>query len=238
MKKIGRLKVTISVAALYLLTQIPRLLPDASWNVHYVIVGLAVVVSGCVEWFRSAPVLRIQDRRRVFFDQVCKDALEELREHDPTARLNIMEIDGLLPFKLFRSLKIIYDLHVKKEDPDRGMKMKIWQGVAGQAAVSGEFCYGDISDKERGPRFNLNAKQQEKTSHVRLVLSMPIKKVVQGGRDEPEVSDKVIGVVNIDSQREDAFNYYQTLMVDYESLMYRQEQALKGISGYCSYVMS
>lgn len=238
MKKIRRLKITISVAVLYLLTQLPRLLsPELTDTAEWAIVGAAFLVAGYVEWARSAPVLRLQSRRRILFDQACKRAMTRLRQFDDTARLNVMEIDGL-PFRQTRYLKIIYDLHVDKRDRDKGMRMQIWQGVAGQAAMSGEFCYGDISDKERGPRFNLNADQLRKTKDVRLVLSMPIMKAVESGTDEPEISDKVIGVVNIDSKRHDALDFYQTLMVDYEPLMHLQEKALREISEYCSFVMS
>ncbi len=195
-------------------------------------------MSGYIEWHRSKPVLRLQDRRKVLFDQACKRAMGRLRKHDPDARLNIMEIDGLLPLKQFSFFRIIYDLHVSKDDPDKGMRMKVWQGVAGQAAESGEFCYGDITDKAKGPRFGLNADQMKKTEDVRLVLSMPIRKAKQGGKDEPELSGKIIGVVNIDSKKEDAAEYYRTHMVNDQSLQERQEEALREISEYCSFIMS
>jgi hypothetical protein len=238
MKTIRRLKITLSVALLYLLTQLPKLLsPTLTEAAEWAIVGTGFLVAGYVEWARSAPVLRLQSRRRILFDQACKKAMARLREYDDTARLNIMEIDGL-PFRQTRYLRIIYDLHVDRRDPDRKMRMQIWQGVAGQAAMSGEFCYGDISDKERGPRFNLNAEQLRKTKDVRLVLSMPIMRAVESGTDEPEIGDKVIGVVNIDSKRADALDFYRTLFIDYESLMHLQEQALREISEYCSFVMS
>lgn len=63
-------------------------------------------------------------------------------------------------------------------------------------------------------------------------------KALQGGKDEPELSSKVIGVLNIDSKREDAPGFYRNCMVDGRSLQDRQEQALREISEYCSYVMS
>lgn len=233
MKKISRLRITLSVAGLYLLTQLPRVL-DLPVSINW-LVAAGVILSGYIEWSRSAPVLRLQDRRAVLFGRACEDAMARLREHDDTARLNIMEIDGL-PFRRF--FRIIYDLYVDKRDRDKGRKMGVWQGVAGQAAESGEFCYGDITDKEKGPRFGLDADQREKTEDVRLVLSMPIMKAKQGGKAEPELSDKVIGVVNIDSKREDAPEFYRAHMVHGESLQDRQEQALREISEYCSYVMT
>ncbi len=237
MKIIRRLKITLSVVLLYALTQVTKLFPDLPGSLQWAIFGSIIVVAGYVEWSRNAPTLRLQDRRKVLFDQACKGAMARLREHDSTARLNIMEIDGL-PLKQLRFLRIIYDLHVDKRDPDRGMKMRVWQGVAGQAAESGEFCYGDITDKEKGPPFNLNAEQRRKTKDVRLVLSMPIMEATQAGKDEPELSDKVIGVVNIDSKRKDAPDYYRNHIVDGRSLLDRQEQALREISEYCSFVMS
>ncbi len=122
MKRISRLKITLSVAALYLLTQLPRILPDLPVNAHWIVLA-GVLLSGYIEWHRSKPVLRLQDRRKVLFDQACKRAMGRLRKHDPDARLNIMEIDGLLPLKQFRFFRIIYDLHVSKDDPDKGMRI-------------------------------------------------------------------------------------------------------------------
>jgi hypothetical protein len=237
LRRLGRYKVTGLVALLGLLTQLRAIWPNLSGYIEISVLAAVVLISGYVEWSRNAPVLRLQSRRRILFDQACKRAMTRLREHDDTARLNIMQIDGL-PFRRTRFLRIIYHLHVSKEDPDRGMRMKLWQGVAGQAALSGEFCFGDIADKEKGPRFNLDAEQQRKTQDVRLVLSMPILKAVQSDTDEPETSGKVIGVVNIDSKRKDALHFYRTLIIDNEPLMHHQEQALKEISEYCSFVMS
>lgn len=237
MKTIRRLKITGLVAVLYALTQLPRVVPDLPVSAHWIIFGLVTIISGVVEWFRNAPVLRLQDRRKILFDQACKGAMTRLRQHDDTARLNIMEIDGL-PLKQLRFLRIIYDLHVGRRDPDKGMRLKIWQGVAGQAAESGQFCRGDIADKETAPPFGLDAEQQKKTEDVRLVLSMPIMKAVQRSKADPELSDKVVGVVNIDSKKEDAPDYYRNHNVDGRSLLDLQEQALRQISEYCSFVMS
>jgi len=124
MKIVRRFKITLSVAVLYLLTQLPRVLSDLPVSSHW-IVAAGVILSGYIEWSRSAPTLRLQDRRKILFDQACQPAMERLREHDPTARLNIMEIDGVLPLRRFRFLSIINDLHVHKDDPDKRMKMKV-----------------------------------------------------------------------------------------------------------------
>lgn len=237
MKRIRRLKITISVAALYALTQLSRMVPDLPGYLHWIVFALVIAIAGYVEWSRSAPILRLQDRRKILFGQACESAMKRLRKEDPTARLNIMEIDGL-PLRQFRFLRIIYGLYVDKNDPDRGMRLKVWQGVAGQAAESGQFCIGDISDKTKAPPFGLNAEQQKKTEDVRLVLSMPIKKVKQGGDGDPELTDKVIGVVNIDSKMEDAPDHYRNHMVGDKSLRDLQEEALRQISEYCSVVMS
>jgi hypothetical protein len=236
MKTIRRLKITISVAVLYALTQVSRMVPDLPGYLHWVVFVSVIVIAGYVEWSRSAPTLRLQDRRKILFDQGCKGAMARLREHDPTARLNIMEIDGL-PLRRFRFLRIIYDLHVRKDDPDRRMRMRVWQGVAGQAVESGQFCIGDIADKEKAPTFGLDAEQMKKTEDVRLVFSMPIKKALQGPDGDTELTDKAIGVVNIDSKMENAPDYYRHYMVEGRSLRDRQEQALREISEYCSFVM-
>ncbi len=219
-----------------LLTQARNLLPDLPGSVQWLIVLGIVLGTGYIEHSRSAPVLRLQDRRKALFARACEDAMTTLRRYDPSARLNIMEIDGLF-FKRFSRFNIVYDLHVSKKDLDKGMRMNVTQGVCGQAAQSGDFCVGDIS-KKKGPPFGLTPEQQKKVKDVRLVLSMPIFKVVQDAKGEPEISGKVIGVVNIDSKRKNAPEFYRTRSVEGRSLQEHQEEALRQISEYCSYVMS
>lgn len=236
MKRLLRYKITGIVTLVVLLIQVRSLLPDLPRGVQWLAAGGIVLGSWYVEHSKSAPVIRLQDRRKALFARACEDAMTTLRRYDPGARLNIMEIDSLY-FRRLSHFNIIYDLHVSKNDPDRGMRMNVTQGVCGQAAQSGDFCVGDISNK-KGPPFGLTAEQQQKVKDVRLVLSMPIFKVVQDAKGEAETSSKVIGVVNIDSKRKDAPRYYETHKVNGRSLLEHQEEALRQISEYCSYVMS
>ncbi|MDP9474651.1 MAG: hypothetical protein M3R38_02980 [Actinomycetota bacterium] len=234
MRRIGRYKITLSVALLALLTQLPRLFPKMSgWPVVASLV-LVVAVAAYIEHMRSAPALRLQDKRKALLDYACKNPMVRLRTFDSTARLNIMLIDGLY-FRSLSRFSIIYDLHVADKDPDKRMRMRIGQGVCGDAADKGLFSHGDISDK-KGPAFGLDPEQLEKTKNVRLVMSMPIMKAVNDETGEPRLTEEVIGVVNIDSKRRDALHFYRTRMVGGKSLLDRQEQALEEISRFCSYL--
>jgi hypothetical protein len=121
-KTIRRLKITLWVTVLYALTQLSSLGPELPWHLHWIISGLVIAIAGYIEWIKGAPVLRLQNRRRILFDRACEPAMERLRKHDSTARLNIMEVDGF-SVRWFRFLRIIYDLHVDKGDADTRMRL-------------------------------------------------------------------------------------------------------------------
>lgn len=159
-----------------------------------------------------------------------------LREYDGTARLNIMEVGGI-GSENSKSLNIIYDLFVEPSDADKMMDMDYTQGVCGDAVRKGSLCYADISDPER-PTFGLSAEQLRKTEHVTFVISMPIKKAMEGPDGKIRLTDEIIGVVNIDSGQPDPENFYKATMAEGEPLLKRQTQALQEISEYCSRLLS
>ncbi len=177
-KLLLRYQLVLLIGILTAVSQVIGLLPNMwSW-LTYPLLVVAVLIAGYMKYKEVEPDLRFEDKRTFFLDHVCSNAMERLRELDDTARLNIMEVEGIGPDSS-KSLNIIYDLFVGADHPDKLMPMGYTQGVCGDAARKGESCYADISDPER-PTFGLNADQLKKTERVTFVISMPIRKAVKG----------------------------------------------------------
>lgn len=236
MKRLRRYKLTLLVALLALVSQLPSIYSSMPNWLVIVLLAAIVLAAGYIEYSRSAPALRLEDKRKALLDNACLNAMKRLRQIDSSARLNIMQIDGLY-FRRLSYFNIIYDLFVDDDDPDKRMRLWLGQGVCGDAADKGAFCYADISEK-KGPTFSLDADQLERTKSVRLVMSMPIKKAITDGTGEAQLTDEIIGVINIDSKRRKALQYYKTRQVESQSLLQRQELALQEISEQCSYLLS
>jgi hypothetical protein len=134
---------------------------------------LLAAVAGYVEHRKNAaPHLAIEEKRTYLFGYACEEAFEELRVFDPTARLNVMEIDPVLPGReaVFRT---VYALGMDGA-PDADLGLSVSQGVCGRAVAEGEFTVADL-EVEAAPSFGLSRDQLEKTSELTLVLSMPVK---------------------------------------------------------------
>lgn len=231
-----RYKLVFLIAILTATSQVIGLLPNAwSW-LTYPLLAVAVLIAGYMKYTEVEPDLRFEDKRTFFLDHVCGNAMERLREYDDTARLNIMEVEGIGPDSA-KSLKIIYDLYVETHHPDKRMIMGYTQGVCGDAVRKGESCYADISDPSR-PTFGLTPEQLQRTEHVTFVISMPVKRAVKGEDGEMYLTDEVIGVINMDSGQPDPENFYKTTEIGDESLLQRQLKALREISEYCSHLLS
>ncbi len=67
---------------------------------------------------------------------------------------------------------------------------------------------------------------------------MPIKRAVTGPDGKTNLTDEIIGVVNIDSGKPDPENFYKNTIVEGEPLLERQLTALREISEYCSRLLS
>ena len=71
-----------------------RVVPDLTVRTQVLIGLLMALMAGAVDYYRNArPRPRIEDKRTAIFDAVFDMILTELRDHDPTARFLIMEID-------------------------------------------------------------------------------------------------------------------------------------------------
>jgi hypothetical protein len=162
MKTIRRYTLTVCVSALAFFPLLYKLVPNMPWELQFFIALLIAVMAGLVDHYRNVrPRLSLEDRRTRLFDMACGTALEELRRHDPTARLNIMEIDHRF-LKSWSVFQMVYSRGMEG-DPDHGLQLKLNQGVCGQAVARRAFCVADL-EPVHGPTFNLDADQLEKTS--------------------------------------------------------------------------
>ena len=109
-------------------------------------VGLALllaVLAGYIEHRKNvAPHLEIERKRTYLFGYACDEVFEELRHFDPTARMNVMELDPRLPGQE-PVFKTIYALGMDGA-PDADLGLRASQGVCGQAVSEGEFTVADL----------------------------------------------------------------------------------------------
>lgn len=232
----AKYRVVIFIGVLTGLSLVTGLLPTwLDWLKYPLVVG-AVGLAAYIKYTEVEPDLRFEKKRVFCLDQICLNPMKRLREFDETARLNIMEVEGAGP-EISKSLNIIYDLFVEAAHPDKMMEMGYTQGVCGDAVRKGDLCYADISDPQR-PTFGLSAEQLRKTEHVTFVISMPIRKAVEGPDGKINLTDDIIGVVNIDSGQPDPENFYKNTMIEGESLLERQFKALREMSEHCSRILS
>lgn len=235
MKSRRRYETIVLVVLLAFLPVLYRLFTDPSLWWLFGISLLIAAVAGLLEYRRGVqPYLDLLEKRKYLYGYACDDALDDLLRYDSTARLNVMEIDRALLGK--GKFEIVYPLRMNGE-PDEDLKLKLNQGVCGQAVSQQAFCVADL-EVRHGPTFDLSAKQREKTRHLKLVLSMPIKKAEKRRGGNVVLADEIIGVVNIDSQRNGALAYYETEQVNGHSLVDEQAEVLRKVSEQCSYIMS
>ena len=185
-----------------------QVFPGMSLAAELVIALLIAFAAGIVDHYRNVrPRLRLEDKRTYLFGTVCRSALANLREHDETARLNVMEID-----RRFMNAWSVFDIIYSREmegDSDKNLRLKLTQGVAGQAAARQGFCVANL-EADHAPTFGLTLNQLEKTKNLTLILSMPIKRTMKMPDGSFTFTDDVIGVVNIDSKMKGAHRIYET----------------------------
>ncbi len=237
MKTLPRYTITLLVALAAFLPFLWGAFPEMSLWARVGIGLLLASAAGYVEHRKNvAPQLAIEEKRTYLFGYACDEAFEELRDFDPTARLNVMEIDPRLPGQE-AIFKIVYALGMDGA-PDADLGLRVSQGVCGRAVIEGEFTVANL-ETENGPTFGLSQDQLEKTSELTLVLSMPVKKTERLPDGTPAVADEVLGVVNVDSKMPQAHRHYRERAVATgKTVMDRQEEVLRRVSELCSYIMS
>lgn len=165
-----------------------------------------------------------------------------MHKHDPTARFLIMEIDRRV-LDRWSVFEVVYNRNMQN-DPDKDLKLKLPQGVSGEAVAQRGVCVADL-ETEHGPTFKLNKAQLDKTKDLTIVISMPIKRVRKMQDNTYTITDDIIGVVNIDSKLKGAHEAYQNTIIYEEDadnegqpLLDIQIRNLREISERCSYIMS
>ncbi len=202
--------------------------------------GLIAVIAGGLEYYKGVqPFLDLLEKRTYLYGYACDDPLENLRQHDPSARINVMEVDRALLHrwtKRWSRFRIAYGPSMEG-DSDEDLELRLNQGVCGQAVSGQEFVEVDLENPNT-PSYDLSLGQQQLTKDLKLILSMPIMKAKRRWRGGVTFTDEVIGVVNIDSKSKDAQQYNARTTVDGKSLLEKQEEELGKIGALCSYIMS
>lgn len=133
MRTLRNYRITALVALIAFLPVLWRTFPGMPMLAQ---VGLGLVLAalaGYVEHYKNVkPALELEAKRTFLFDYICQPKLAALREHDPTARLNVMEIDRRISnqFSVFR---MMYGPSLQG-DPDAGLSLRLRQGVCGPTA--------------------------------------------------------------------------------------------------------
>lgn len=230
-----RLRVTLLVSAVTLLTFSYQIIPGLNWAVRVIVALLVAIGTGYTEYQRkNQSSLNLRHKRDRLFDYFCHGYIEELRSHDGTARIMVLAVDRW-PVDRWSTLNNIFSNYMEN-DSDRQLGLNITQGVCGEAVTQKEFVVGDL-EAPYASTYRLSTEQLEKTKNLTLVMSMPIKKAKTGTDGKPTLTDEIIGVINIDSQMPNALAFYEDDSSG-DSLLRKQETALSRISEIGSYIMS
>lgn len=216
-------------------------LGDASWA-PFVIGGAVFLCGGTGNYILLERRSRfVRERQRFFLENACAPALDELRKHDPTARLNVMRVSGLLR----RKFVFHYQHGFEPKADDGQLELGTNQGVAGLAYEHRSYAIGDFkANKVRTANGyvipdcwrNMSSEQRKRCAALTLAISHPIfqlGKLAATGDVQP-VGD-VCGVVNLDSQLEDPATVYDPLL---GQLLRQDDGLLPAIARVASYVLS
>lgn len=172
-----------------------------------------------------------RQRVRHFLLSACQPAIEELRRKDKTARLNVMLVRRS-PFWWRSGFEFHTQLHMDPS-PDRSIQLRSKHGVAGWAHRTRKWAVGDFladklyqgpprsteaTDQIANPQYSLTTEQRQATSHLKLIYSYPFFQIVKGEGEQQVKTNRVLGVVNVDSSRQDAWTFYQNEGLHHELL--------------------
>lgn len=204
-----------------------------------------VVLTVVYNYYKDVrPLLNLAERRSYFFDLACVAPLENLATNfDDTARLSVAEIRWKLPKRRSR-FRVAYTLRMENA-LDKELKLRLDQGAFGAACAEQDFHVADLEDPERLSSYRLDARQAWLTRDLSLILAMPIRKVRKLPDGSSDVTDEVIGVVSIDSRRENARRFYEERKVDSRfredeetNLLEEVSLNLAEMSKTCSWILS
>lgn len=194
----------------------------------------------------------VRDRQRFLIDIHCKPAIEGIRLIDPTARMNIMRVEGLFwkKFDFFRTYEM-------ENHADAALDLTLEQGVAGAAVEHETWAVGDLEQRQLwvnssdpnaalmqlgDPCRGLKDKQRAAVQPLTLIYSYPIRRLARSGSaGEVQPLKEVIGVVNIDSRQKNAFHIHQQPISQSQGQSLYSEilaAVLPGIATAAAYIMS
>lgn len=230
-----RLRVTFLVCFLTLLYLTYEIFPDLGL-VTGSIIGIVIVAgTGFTEYSRkNQSSLNVQHRRERLFDYFCHGYIEDLREHDETARIMVLAGDRW-PVEQWSTLRNIFSRYMEGHD-DKHLGLNITQGVCGEAVTKNAFVAADL-EAEHASTYRLSEDQLKRTKDLTLVMSMPIRKAETGDDGKPTLTDEIIGVINIDSRMPGALEFYEDDSSG-DSLFRKQKAVLAKVSEIGSYIMS
>lgn len=230
-----RLRVTLLVSGVSALSLSYQVIPGLGWTPRIFIAVGIVGLSGWIEYRRkNESGLSLQHKRFRLFDYFCKGYIEELREEDPTARIMVLAVEWW-PTERASMLRNVFSKHMEDDD-DQHLGLNVTQGVCGEAVTDKSFIVGDLEAVPQ-PTWRLTKEQKQKTSGLTLVMSFPIMGTTTGDDGQPTTTNEVIGVINIDSQKKGAYDFYAEER-EGGSLLEKQKSYLSEISEVGSYIMS
>ncbi len=216
------------------------LFPQLSWGYIAVLLLVIVAAAGSRDYLQNVkPHVDFQRKRRYVFDLACENPIEELRKYDDTARLNILEIRYLLPRKKWGRFRPIYQRYMEGAW-DIHLGMRVDQGVSGEAVRTKRPCLGNLEDPN-ATAFLLEPEQQEKTKDLTVVFSYPIRRLKKLKEDDKFYpTDDIIGVLNIDSSKKGAYDFYNEQLIPGTDTTLREEveRVQEKIALICSRMMS
>lgn len=231
----SRLRITLLVSSVTALSLSYQVIPGLGWVLRLAIALAIVILSGIIEYRRkNQSGLNLQHKRARLFDYFCKGYIEELREYDDTARIMVLAVEWW-PTERASILRNVFSKYMEG-DADKDLGLNVSQGVCGEAITDKAFVLGDL-EAEHAATYRLTEEQKRRTADLTLVMSMPIMEATIGDDGQPSLTDKVIGVINIDSKRSDAYQFY-TEEGENGSLLEQQKVYLAEISEVSSYIMS
>jgi hypothetical protein len=176
---------------------------DHQTLVYLIAGGVVLVLLVVDEWFTQIkPAKRIEELAPIALDGLAEPLLSQLKNVNVAARINLMvPCRPLRGFGLFRYFKMKWSKEMKNQ-PDVNIRFRITQGITGECFRSKKPVYAN-SDQIRSKPFALPKNLQSKVPALQAIFAYPVYKPAKRGQLQ---SGKLIGVLNLDSITNNAYN--------------------------------
>lgn len=176
---------------------------DHQTLVYLIAGGVVFVLLLLDEWFTQIkPAKRIEELAPITLDGLAEHLLSQLKNVNVTARINLM-----VPCRPLRGLGVLryFKMQWSKEminQPDVNIRFRITQGITGECFRSKRPVYAD-PDQIRSRPFALPTHLQSTVPSLQAIFAYPVYKPAKRGQLQ---SGKLIGVLNLDSTTNNAYN--------------------------------